>query len=178
MLGDHHLWRKLLPYEASSHVPFFISWKNMDLKPGAFDGLVSLEDVAATIFDLCGVEIPNAWQGPNDSQSLAPALRGDSCHTRDRLLGECTGMAHNFIVENEWKYIHFTKTGEEQLFRVVEGSDECTDLSAENPQLLEHFRGHLADYLADRDDRPFEPAACKPCGNKPQKAIWGNKLPA
>lgn len=59
LLGDHHLWRKTLPYEGSAHVPFIMSGRNMpDLKPGVSDELVCLEDVVATVLDRCGVDLP------------------------------------------------------------------------------------------------------------------------
>ncbi|GHC04261.1 sulfatase-like hydrolase/transferase [Cerasicoccus arenae] len=172
MLGDHHLWRKSLPYEASAHIPFFVSWRNMDLKPGSFDGLVSLEDVAATVFDLCGVEMPEQYNNELNSRSLAPALRGESCHTRERLFGECTGVAtHNFIVEGPWKYIWFAKTHEEQLFNTLEDPDDLHDCSGSHADLLPKFREQLGDYLKDRD-REFSAERCTPCQNHPPRAVW------
>ena len=176
MLGDHQLWRKSLPYEASARVPFFIAWKNMDLKASNFDGLVSLEDVAATVFDLCGVELPEAYHNELESRSLAPALRGENCHTRERLFGECTGVGqHNFIVDGPLKYIWYAKTNEEQLFNVLEDPDECQDLSGIQAELLPKFRQQLQDYLGDRDDRSFKPEACKPLANAAPRALWGER---
>ena len=176
VLDDHHLWRKSLPYEASAHVPFFISWKNMDFKPGTFNGLVSLEDVAATIFDLCGVELPAQFDNNLDSRSLASAVRNESCHTRNTLYGECTGFTHNFIVEGPWKYIWYSQTGEEQLFNVIEDRDDNHDCSGIHADLLPKFRVKLSEYLKDRDDRTFDPAVCVPCNNKPPQALWASKL--
>lgn len=176
MLGDHHLYRKSLPYEASAHVPFFISWRNMDLQPGTFDGLVSLEDFASTVFDLCGVEMPEQYDNELDSRSLAPALRGEDCHTRDRLYGECTGVGtNNFIVEGPWKYIWFKETQEEQLFNTLNDPDDLHDCSGTNADLLPKFRDLLGDYLKDRDDRSIDPTKCQPCENRPPKALWGKR---
>ncbi|WP_309385510.1 sulfatase-like hydrolase/transferase [Cerasicoccus frondis] len=177
MLGDHHLWRKSLPYEASARIPYFFAWRNMDLKPGSFDGLVSLEDIAATIFDICGLEQPAEFNNELDSRSLAPALRGEACHTRDRLFGECTGVGtHNYIVEGAWKYIWYEKTNEEQLFNVLEDPDELHDCSGSNADLLDGFRSHMADYLKDRTDRTYDRASLKPCENKPPQVFWAGRV--
>lgn len=173
MLGDHQLFRKSLPYEASAHIPFFIAWRNMDLKPGSFDGLVSLEDVAATVFELCGVERPEQYNSELESRSLAPALRGESCHTRERLFGECTGVGtHNYIVEGPWKYIWYKKTNEEQLFNVLEDPDDKHDRSGLDAELLPKFRAHMADYLKDRTDRTYDLTKLTPCENRPPKVFW------
>jgi len=177
MLGDHHLFRKSLPYEASAHVPFFISWRNMDLKAGSFDGLVCLEDVAATLFDLCGVELPEQYNSELESRSLAPALRGESCHTRDRLFGECTGVGtNNYIVEGPWKYIWFEKTSEEQLFNVLKDPDDRRDCSGTNADLLPQFRDQMADYLKGRTDRTYDRSKLTPCENRPPKVFWDGRL--
>lgn len=177
MLGDHHLYRKSLPYEASAHVPFFICWRNMDLKPGAFDGLVSLEDVTATIFDLCGVAQPEQYNSELEGRSLVPALRGEKCHTRDRLFGECTGVGtHNYMIEGPLKYIWFERTQEEQLFNVLDDPDETHDFSGSHKDLLPNFRKHMADYLKDRSDRHYDPSQCVPCNNQPPKVFWEKHL--
>ncbi len=36
MLGDHHLFRKNLAHEGSSHIPFFISGYNVELDPNRY----------------------------------------------------------------------------------------------------------------------------------------------
>lgn len=173
MLGDHHFWRKSLGYEASAHVPFFIAWRNMDFKPGTFDGLVSLEDVAATVFDCCGVELPELYNSELESHSLAPALNGESCHTRERLIGECD--KNFFVVEGNRKYLWYADTHEEQLFAVLEDVDDCYDLSGQEPEQLNHFRGVLQEYLQDRDGLPFSAQSCQPCAKRPPRSLLGDR---
>jgi arylsulfatase A-like enzyme len=172
LLGEHHLWRKTLPYEGSSHIPFLISGRNIpDLKPGISDDLVCLEDVVATVLDRCGVDLP-APLGTNrlDGQSLVSHIRGEGAPVRDRLHGECGG--YHFIVKDSWKYLWFQGTGEEQLFDLAEDPHECVDRSAETDR-LEPFRGWLDEYLADRDDVDFAAIGTSPCVNQPPRAIWG-----
>ncbi|MEX0885770.1 MAG: sulfatase-like hydrolase/transferase [Phycisphaeraceae bacterium] len=173
MLGDHHLWRKSLPYEGSAHVPMFIAWRNIDgLAPGSCDELVTLEDITATVLEACGQPIPQALAPEHDSTSLMPTLRGQRQTVRRRVFGECRGVgSHHYVVEGRDKYIWFTATDEEQLFDLHEDPRETRDLSADTGR-LEPFRKHLAAHLTDRDDCDYDPSKLTPCGNKPPHALW------
>ncbi len=175
MLGDHHLWRKSLGYESSAHIPFFIAWRNMDLKQSISNELVSLEDVCATVLDLCGVDIPAELNNQLDSRSLAPILRGENETTRERLFGEHSGgSANHFVVEGDYKYMWFGHTQEEQLFNLTEDPKEQKDLSADTEKLAP-FRDALEAHLKDRDDYTFKRDALKPCANSAPMALWGSK---
>ena len=175
LLGDHHLWRKSLPYEGASHVPFFAAWRNMDLTRGACDELVCLEDIAATVFDAAGVEQPEQYGSDLDSRSLMPALRGGKAHTRQALHGECTGPSHQFIVEGDFKYVWFARTQEEQLFNLADDPCEMHDLSGDAAELLEPFRARLEAHLRGREDVKPDRAKLTPCANRPPKALWGDR---
>ena len=60
MMGDHGLWRKGYPYEASSHVPFILY--GAGIAPGTrVDSVVEIRDVMPTLLDVAGVEIPRNW---------------------------------------------------------------------------------------------------------------------
>ena len=81
MLGDHDLWMKRLPQQASVGIPLVLAG------PGVREGvtssaLVSLMDLAATFLDLAGAAIPAAM----DSRSLRPVLDGSSGTHREFLL--------------------------------------------------------------------------------------------
>lgn len=172
MLGDHHLWRKSLPYEGSAHVPFFIAWRNMPhLRRSSSSELVCLEDVAATVLDLCGLPIPPLLSGGLASTSLAPILRGEAKATRSRLFGECGGWHSNqWLIDGSRKYCWFRDTGEEQLFDLASDPQESTDLSGQVD--LSAYRRHLAEHLAGRTDVSYDPVACTPCANRPPQVFW------
>lgn len=173
MLGDHHLWRKSLPYEGSAHVPLFVAWRNIEgLVPGPSDELVCLEDVLATVLEACGQPIPDALAGDIESTSLMPILRGQTQKTRPRLFGECQSVGtHHYVIEGRYKYIWYTRTNEEQLFDLVEDPSETSDLSAD-VELLRPFRQHLAAHLADREDCQYEISQLSPCANRPPRVFW------
>lgn len=160
MLGDHHLFRKSLAYEGSSHVPFFISGYNVDLQPGVCDRVCGWEDMLPTIADLAGVEVP----GATDGDSLAGATRGETVDREDFSFGMCHGQHGNyFLVVDGLKYIWFPESGEEQVFDVLRDPDEKTDLSGQS-EWLEPLRDRMEaemrrvggpDYLRD-DLQPCE----------------------
>lgn len=180
MLGDHHLWRKSLPYEGSAHVPFIISWRNMDFTPGVCDQLVGLEDIAATVFESCGIDLPEQYDSDLQSRSLMPALRGQQCPTREALHGECLGMHHHFIVEGRLKYIWYSRTHEEQLFDVLSDPCEINDLSGDESLLVplrRRLAAHIAAHGASREsaDCQLDMARLTPCANRPPKAMWGDR---
>jgi len=168
MLGDHHLFRKSLPYEGSAHVPLFITGRNVDLPRGRCDALVTWEDIMPTVLELAGVAIPDGLDG----RSLVPSMRGEAGGVRDAVFGECDlDRGNQWIVQGDWKYIWFAKTGEEQLFNLADDPRELHDLSAEAAK-LEPFRAMLAEHLAGRGDVTFDPSRGAPCCNEVPRALW------
>src|SRR5699024_8124876 len=57
LLGDHHLFRKTLPYEGSAHIPFILAdpGNRLTLKKNMLQaGVVELRDVMPTLLDIAG----------------------------------------------------------------------------------------------------------------------------
>jgi len=173
MLGDHQLWRKSLPYEGSAHIPFFISWRNMDLQQGTCERPVCLEDIPPTILELCGLPLPNEFKSRFDGKSLAPLLRGEKTTVRNELLGLiCTAGNGYFLVKDNLKYIWFAKTNEEQLFDLKQDPHELQDLSGDTEKLAK-LRQRMLDCQKDcNSDMVYEIDKLVPCNNQPPKAIW------
>ncbi|MCC5845134.1 MAG: sulfatase-like hydrolase/transferase [Verrucomicrobia bacterium] len=163
MLGDHHLFRKSLGYEASAKVPFFISGHNMDLDVKRSDALACWEDVLPTLADFAGVELPE----PCDGRSLAPLCRGEvDENPRDQIFGMCeASMTNYFLVHGPYKYIWFTKTGDEQVFNVLEDPSELHDLS-EDEVLLASLRDRMASEIAQAGGVEYDVTALRPCRNE------------
>lgn len=171
MLGDHQLWRKALAYEGSAHIPFFIAWRNMDFQQGTSSALTGLEDVCATVFDICGIDMPGQYGGPLDSRSLLPALRGQPCAPRETLFGQCRHPENHFVLHGDHKYIWFPETNEEQIFNLAADPRELRDLSGDTP-LTGFFRDALRTHLQGRADYPCDPAKLVPCANRPPRVFW------
>ena len=168
MLGDHHLFRKSLAYESSSHIPFFISGRNVPIKPTSSRALVCLEDVLPTLLDLAGVPIPDDVDG----KSLKPVLTGEVPTVREHIHGEHSGgFANHFIVYERYKYIWFAKTNEEQIFDLQDDPHELQDLSADL-QLLRPMRQRLAERLKGRTDYNYDAAGLRPLNNRAPSVFW------
>lgn len=81
MLGDHDLWMKRLPNQASVGVPLVIAGPGV--RRGVSTGaLASLIDLAATFVDYAGMTVPSGMDG----RSLRPVLEGSSESHREFLL--------------------------------------------------------------------------------------------
>ena len=178
LLGDHHLFRKVLPYEGSTHVPLLIASRNMEQKSVASDSVTCLEDIAPTILEMAGIAIPDQVDG----QSLLPIVEGraDSLD-RDCLYGEHSGpQANHWIIRGTEKYIWYAPTHEEQLFDLANDPHEEHDLSA-NSSRLEHYRKLLANRLKERSDYNYDLEKLKPTANQPPEVFWpssGDRVPA
>ncbi|MDA8357433.1 MAG: sulfatase [Actinomycetota bacterium] len=79
--GDHPMAN-----EPSHHVPMVIRWPGMTTSAVAADrrssGLVYHLDLAPTVCELLGIEVPAGWDG----SSFAPVLRGEPFAGRDHLV--------------------------------------------------------------------------------------------
>ncbi|WFB35736.1 sulfatase-like hydrolase/transferase [Kiritimatiellota bacterium B12222] len=168
MLGDHHLFRKSLGYEASSHVPMFITGFNVNIEKGTSEALHSWEDLLPTIAELAGIDLP----GPVDGKSMVPALHGDKTTGHDCIYGMCGGANHNyFLVKDQLKYIWFKKSNEEQLFDLSKDPKECSDLSA-NADLLAPMRKLMSEKMDDEDRAGYVLENLIPCCNQPPKQFF------
>lgn len=157
MLGDHNMFRKTFPYEASARVPFLIRaprrWgypqENVCHMP------VGLQDIMPTILDAANIEIPSTCTG----KSLLPIMRGDTHKVRDCLHGEHSGCYNNkhgnhYITDGFHKYIWYSQTGREHLFNLIDDPHEMADLAMENDAetQLTPWRNRLIEFLRDRPE--------------------------
>ncbi len=154
LLGDHHLFRKSLPYEGSAGVPFLI------YDPGNLLGcaqnreisaVVELRDILPTLLDAAGVAVPPSVEG----KSLLPLLRGESA-VRAYLHGEhAYDRRSNHYIVTEWdKYICYTETGEEQYFRLDRDPRELHNAvhDPDSRARVELLRAYLVSELEARGD--------------------------
>lgn len=148
MNGDHFLWRKGYPYEASSHVNMMMKLPRQEAGVES-QALVENRDVAPTIYQLIGVlDSVQALDPLMDGISLLPILNQSSNTNgvRNRL-----GLEHNQVYDPEihwnaivgylngklYKYIYFARNGREQLFCLTDDPGERLDLGAQRDG-LEH----------------------------------------
>ncbi len=157
MLGDHHLFRKTWPYEASARIPFFARAPNSWGLPSeqVCQRPVGLQDAMPTILEAAGIEVPATCTG----KSLLPVLRGEADGVRDILHGEHAGCyayehGNHFLVDGRSKYVWYSQTGLEHLFNLENDPQEECDLAlADGAEAeLQPWRKQLVEILEDRPE--------------------------
>ncbi len=128
MLGDHDLWGKRVPYQASVGVPLVV-WG-----PGVKRGLVRREpattlDLTATFLDYAGLKsLPEM-----DGISLRPVLEGRAAAVRDRVL---SGMdPWRLVLHGRYKYVRGWQEGP-LLFDLEDDPEENRNLASDRPELV------------------------------------------
>ena len=157
MLGDHNMYRKTFPYEASARVPFLMRaparWKYP--REIVCNSPVGLQDIMPTILDAAEIEIPDTCTG----KSLLPIMRGDTDRTREFLHGEHAGCynykhGNHYVTDGHYKYIWYSQTGQEHLFNLDDDPHETSDLAMQNDAEthLTPWRKRLIEFLKDRPE--------------------------
>jgi arylsulfatase A-like enzyme len=154
LIGDHHLFRKYLPYEGSAHVPLILKGPHSSgIRRGSTsDQVVELRDVMPTLLDCAGFPIPDSVEG----RSVLPLARGETPEWRDYIHGEhvLQGQSPHWITDGHEKYVWFSGAGQEQLFDLDEDPQELHDL-ARVPSAADrvvHWRQVLIEELSEREE--------------------------
>jgi arylsulfatase A-like enzyme len=155
MLGDHHFFRKALPYEGSARVPFIVCdfTGRLGFRPNRIvDAVVELRDVMPTLLEAAGVPIPDTVDG----MSVLPLCRGERPAWRGALHGEHAfgRLSNHYVTDGREKYIWYSQTGEEQLFDLTRDPQELYNL-AQDPSRsdrLAAWRARLVAALTGREE--------------------------
>lgn len=152
-LGERGFAGKWLMYEHSLRVPMIIynpqDKKSLDLE---IDELVLNIDLAPTILELAGLEIPGEIQG----KSLLPLIEGTAGDWREDFLCEHL-FDHEDIPQSEgvrsemWKYFRYREHPEhEELYNLQDDPFEMVNLAgrSEYKNQLEQLRMRCNEYIS------------------------------
>jgi arylsulfatase A-like enzyme len=96
-------------------------------------------DLAPTILDLMGFEVPADFQG----RSFVPELYGEAPEVREPILCELAHDRHNpprrAVIQGSYKLIEFER-GRVALFDLSQDPEEETDLSKTRPEQLSRMK--------------------------------------
>ena len=156
LLMDHNLFRKALPYEGSSHIPFIISGGYNALKcvkNSVCNSIIELRDILPTLIDYVGGDVPKNIDG----KSLLPLIQDTTKNIREYLHGEHSygDKSNHFIVTKKDKYIWYYKTGEEQYFNIENDPMEEKNLinNKDYKERIIKLKTYLIDELKDREEK-------------------------
>ncbi len=172
LLGEHGLGGKTFLYEESIRIPMIIfsPFFEGETRGRRVDELVVGQDVPATILDLCGIEVPNTYQG----KSMVPLIEGKNVEWRSEVFCENLFTDQGYprmeaVRGSEWKYIrYFSKENDrkqylpdasingelpiyEELFNINDDPKEQVNL-ASNPEYAEklsYFRGRCQELVTE-----------------------------
>ncbi|MFV0381373.1 MAG: arylsulfatase [Breznakia sp.] len=155
MLFDHGLFRKVFPYEGSTHIPLIFSiGKNVQaITPHASKSIVELRDIMPTILDFANISTPSDVDG----LSLYGEIADNKKIERSHLHGEHSfhsDLSNHFIVTNKDKYIWYSQTGTEQYFHLQNDPKETYNAidDAAYKTRIQQLRNILIDELKDCEE--------------------------
>ncbi len=163
MLGDHGLlYKGCRFFEGLVHVPMIWSWRGRTRADLRSEALVELVDIAPTLLEAVGLEVPANMQG----RSLWPILTGEAAPDRHKdhvisefndALGSATGRGPShgsMYFDGRYKHILYQGTGLGELYDLEADPDEF-DNRFNDPDLvglrLELMHRHCDALLATSD---------------------------
>lgn len=155
MMGDHHMFRKGLPYEGSSKIPFILCdpGGKLSLSQGSrVDVPIELKDIMPTLLEAAGAAIPQSVEG----KSLLPLCRGEQVNWRSHIHGEMAlaELSNHYMTNGKVKYIWYSQTGQEQFFDLQQDPQEQTNLinRPERATEIQFWREELICELEGREE--------------------------
>ncbi|HEU5138383.1 MAG TPA: arylsulfatase [Bacillales bacterium] len=157
LLGDHNLYRKILPYEGSAKVPFILAdpGNHLGIKKNHFvDQVVELRDIMPTLLDAADLEIPKTVEGKSVLSLCSET--GSTEEWRDFIHGEHAygDASFHYVTNGKQKYIWYSQTGEEQLFDLERDPQETVNLAGkpEFEDKVKFWRDKLIKELGGREE--------------------------
>jgi len=144
--GHHpYLYDELLRVPLLARLP--------DSEPARIDEQVSLLDLGPTFYDLLDVETPGAVQGESLLSLLPEDESDDGDGDADGRVALCTGQGGQTLAcrTDRWKCFWRVEDEVVELYDLHADSGELTDVSDDNPDVADRFRGRMEAYLDEAD---------------------------
>lgn len=159
LMGDHHLFRKTLPYEGSTHIPFIVNdpGDRLGLDKGTVvSEIIELRDIMPSLLEAASTEIPDTVEGDSIWDLARANGKLPEQPWREYLHGEhAQGMdSTQWITDGREKYIWYSQTGEEQFFNLAEDPRELHNLmdSPQAQERIHYWRSVLIQELEGREE--------------------------
>jgi len=126
-LGEHGMYDKRWMYEESFRLPLLMRWPGVATPGARVSALVQNIDLAPTLLEAAGVEVPARLHG----ESVVPLLGGEvpagwrgSLYYHYYEVGEHAVPRHEGVRTERYKLIHYYDTDEWELFDLREDPQE------------------------------------------------------
>lgn len=132
-------------YDEEVRVPLVL-WNPKRFRHGGKSATVgSHVDLAPTILDLAGLQVPDGWDGISLFDERRPP--------RTYLFAAAWGQYLLGVRSGDWKYIYDARLGREELYDLRQDPDELRDLSRAEPIRAAELRRRLAAWMEDERKR-------------------------
>ncbi|MCJ8012171.1 arylsulfatase [Paenibacillus sp. KQZ6P-2] len=159
LLGDHHLFRKTLPYEGSARVPFIVNdaGNHLGLSRGTVcNEVVEMRDIMPSLLEAAGVAIPDTVDGDSVWKLAQKSTLENPSAWRNYLHGEHSSgnNSNHWITNGKEKYIWFSQTGKEQYFDLINDPHELHNAADDEDQQerISYWRSVLIHELEGREE--------------------------
>ena len=154
MMGDHGMWQKGMPYEASARVPMLVRYPGQVTADAVSDDLVTLLDLTPTFLDVAERDYPVGQ--PLAGASLLGKAGGGLSGTRDEQIVEIGRGGSRWLSTRgrKWKYNRWLSDGWEELYDLENDPQEDRNLLLGEPdeiqrQLADERRQRLTEWERD-----------------------------
>ena len=155
-MGDNEMVHKWFMYDSMTRVPMLL-WGPKYFPNGRFNALVELFDVAPTILELAGAEVPDDLE----ARSFLPLLKGDQSSTPSAPSSpsspfaprECVFCEEKHIVmarTSDWKLVYYNGKDYGELYDLAADPHESTNLwdSPDHQQQKDKLIATMEDWYA------------------------------
>lgn len=136
-LGDHHAWQKESFFEASTHIPFLLSWPARLPSDERRSELICLTDLFGIATSAAGK------METREGIDVLGVLTG-TAQPRDAIIGiyglPGSGAFKIMVREDKWKYIFFANGGCKQLFDLKNDPNELSNSAATQTEIAARMR--------------------------------------
>ena len=144
--------------ESTCHIPAILRWPGLESR--SYNGLHYHLDVAATIVELAGLEIPEDWW---DGISIAPELqRGEEAGRDHLVLSQGAWSCQRGVRWDDFLYLRTWHDGyhwwpDEMLFDIASDPHEQVDVASKRPDVVAEAAATLESWTTLQLERSFSP---------------------
>lgn len=134
-------------YEGGHRVPFFIHWKNGNIKTAKDINLLTAQlDIMPTLADLCGIKLPKNHRKIN-GQSLVKILKGEEKENNRMLVTDSQRLNYpkkwrkSSVMQNKWRLVN----GKE-LYNIENDQAQKVNLADQYPEKVAEMRAFYENW--------------------------------